>query len=114
MKIGLNITTLFAVGLLAVGCTSEISVEHLNNLTSVISFTDSVECLWLPIEEGAYEAQVIAVGSDNRTAPLNIRLAQTKVDYYMPFTLEGVERLRVENCSYENLCWQNLCTGGVS
>ena len=78
MKIGLNITTLFAVGLLAVGCTSEISVEHLNNLTSVISVTDSVECLWLPIEEGAYEAQVIAVGSDNRTAPLNIRLAQPR------------------------------------
>ena len=108
MKIGLNITTLCAVGLLAVGCSSEISVEHLNNLTSLISVADSVECLWLPIEEGAHEAQVIAVGSDNRRVPLNIRLAQTQVDYYMPFTLEGVEKLRVENCSYENLCWHNL------
>lgn len=97
-----------AVGLLALGCTPEISVEHASNLSSVISLSESVECLWLPIEESAPEAQVIAVGANDRIAPSNIRLSQTKVDYYMPISMEGVERLRVENCSYENICWQQL------
>ncbi|MBQ8272086.1 MAG: GH32 C-terminal domain-containing protein [Tidjanibacter sp.] len=110
MKFGLNITLLLAVELLAISCTSEISVKHANNLSSVVSVSESVECLWLPIEESAPEAQVTAVGANDRITPLSVRLSQTKVDYYMPISMQGVERLRVENCSYENICWQQLTT----
>ena len=102
--------TLLMLGCLITGCTSHIQVEHLNNYTSLITVDGTVECLWLPLEDGAAEAVVVPQRGGADTTPLNVRLAQSKVDYYMPFYMCGVEALRVENCSYESLCWANLST----
>lgn len=90
------------------GCTPRIEVEHLNNYTSHITTSRSVECLWLPIEDGAPEAVVFVVGSECHTVPLNIRLARESVDSYVPFQMEGVKTLVVDNCPHKSVCWQHL------
>lgn len=102
--------------LLSTSCSSRIEVMHLNNYTSKIEVDESVKCLWLPIEDNAPEALVVMEGEGCDPTPLNIRLATTNVDYYMPFEMDGVDALKVDNCSYESICWQELQTSsdGIS
>lgn len=105
-----RIVTILALMVCVAGCTPRIEVVHLNNYTSQITTPNSVECLWLPIEDGAPEAVVVAIGSERHSVPLNIRLARESVDCYVPFPMEGVEALVVDNCSHKSVCWQNLTT----
>lgn len=100
--------------LLSVGCTPRVSVEHLNNYTSRITASESVELLWLPIEDAAPEALIIAEGEGCNGTPMMVRLAHDRVDYYLPFAMKGVEALRVERCAYGNLCWQELRSSTVA
>lgn len=105
-----RIVTILALMVCVTGCTPRIEVVHLNNYTSQITTPNSVECLWLPIEDEAPEAVVVAVGSERHSVPLNIRLARESVDCYVPFPMEGVEALVVDNCPHKSVCWQHLTT----
>ena len=105
-----RIVTILALMVCVAGCTPRIEVVHLNNYTSQITTPNSVECLWLPIEDGAPEAVVVAIGSKRHSVPLNIRLARESVDCYVPFPMEGVRTLVVDNCPHKSICWQNLTT----
>lgn len=105
-----RIVTILALMVCVAGCTPRIEVVHLNNYTSQITTPNSVECLWLPIEDGAPEAVVVAVGSERHSVPLNIRLARESVDCYVPFPMEGVRTLVVDNCPHKSVCWQHLTT----
>lgn len=60
----------------------------------IISFTDPKKFLLIPIEELAPESKFIVIGKDNRYI-FNIRLSITKIDYYVPLTLQGDTHIEI-------------------
>jgi len=65
-------------------------IEQLANDNSLIRIAPETKekYLLLPIEEAAPESQVKVVADNTQLRQLNIRLALTKIDYYVPFELD--------------------------
>lgn len=55
--------------------------------TTIVKIAKSPKCLLLPIEEGKDEAQVILDNGKKTDTWMDVRLAQGKTDYYVPFKL---------------------------
>ena len=67
--------------------------------------------LLLPIEEAAPESQVRVVADNAQQRLLNIRMALTKVDYYLPFSLDEFRGMELSLYSHINIDRSNR--GGV-
>ncbi len=98
----------FAPSLLA-----QLKVEHLagdNHLIRIAPETKE-KYLLLPIEEAAPEAQVKVIVNNVQQRQLNIRLALTKVDYYVPFCLDEFRGQYLNLMTHVNIDRSNR--GGV-
>lgn len=101
------------VGLSLFACQSskqQMTFEHQGDSLTLIHITNPAKYLLLPIEEQTAEGQV-CISSDSVPVDMDIRLAQKKVDYMVPFALPAGQKeviVRVNRISKEALCWQEI------
>ena len=90
---------------------SKLTLEQKSDSLTVIHITNPTNYILLPIEEEAAESQVLLNTGEAADTDMDIRLAQTKVDYFVPFALPaGVKTatVRIRNKSKEALCWKEI------
>ena len=78
------------------------AVSKVSDSLTVIHITNPTNYILLPIEEEAAESQVLLDTGEAADTDMDIRLAQTQVDYFVPFALPGGTRnvtVRVRNKS---------------
>ena len=64
------------------------------------------QTLWLPIDNSAREVTMRVEGSTLFTEPVKVRLAATKVDCWMPLSLDkGTSHIEFEGCTPEHIAW---------
>ena len=90
---------------------SKLTLEQKSDSLTVIHITNPTNYILLPIEEGAAESQVLLNTGEAADTDMDIRLAQTQVDYFVPFALPtGVKTATVcvRNKSKDALCWKEI------
>ena len=78
---------------------------------TIVHITHPTNYILLPIEEEADESQVRLDTGNAADTDMDIRLAQTKVDYFVPFALPAdtkVATLRIQKKSKDALCWEEI------
>ena len=66
---------------------SKLTLEQKGDSLTVIHITNPTNYILLPIEEEAAESQVLLDTGEAADTDMDIRLAQTQVDYFVPFAL---------------------------
>ncbi|MGN0213185.1 MAG: DUF4980 domain-containing protein, partial [Muribaculaceae bacterium] len=97
------------------GSKTEISVNRQADSLVVIDITNPQQLLLLPIQEDAPEAQMrLNTGSDADTW-MDVRLAVSRIDYYVPFevadsgSIEAKAVVEVKNQpEADAICWDNI------
>ncbi|PDP68826.1 GH32 C-terminal domain-containing protein [Prevotella intermedia] len=76
--------------------------------TTILNITNPTRYLLLPIEEDKDEAKVLLDTSTPADTWMDIRLAQDKVDYYVPFELGNGTRATVKilNLKHDAICYK--------
>ncbi len=75
----------------AANAATDMNIKYMGQGHSILTPTRTAKYLLLPIEEASSESR-ISVYEDNQVKEnINVRLAKDKVDYYMPYELEGAE-----------------------
>ena len=70
------------------------------------------QTLWLPIDNTAKEVTMRVEGSPLFTAPVTVRLAEKKIDCWMPLHLDkSTSQINISECKPEYVAWQNLKLG---
>ena len=90
---------------------SKLTLEQKSDSLTVIHITNPTNYILLPIEEEAAESQVLLDTGEATATDMDIRLAQTQVDYFVPFALPtGVKTATVcvRNKSKDALCWKEI------
>ena len=90
---------------------SKLTLEQKSDSLTVIHITNPTNYILLPIEEGAAESQVLLNTGEAADTDMDIRLAQTQVDYFVPFALPTGAKtatVRVRNKSKDALCWKEI------
>lgn len=90
---------------------SKLILEQKSDSLTVIHITNPTNYILLPIEEEAAESQVLLDTGEATDTDMDIRLAQTQVDYFVPFALPtGVKTATVcvRNKSKDALCWKEI------
>ena len=90
---------------------SKLTLEQKSDSLTVIHITNPTNYILLPIEEEAAESQVLLDTGEATDTDMDIRLAQTQVDYFVPFALPtGVKTATVcvRNISKDALCWKEI------
>ena len=90
---------------------SKLTLEQKSDSLTVIHITNPTNYILLPIEEEAAESQVLLDTGEATDTDMDIRLAQTQVDYFVPFALPtGVKTATVcvRNKSKDALCWKEI------
>ena len=90
---------------------SKLTLEQKSDSLTVIHITNPTNYILLPIEEEAAESQVLLDTGEAADTDMDIRLAQTQVDYFVPFALPtGVKTATVcvRNKSKDALCWKEI------
>ena len=90
---------------------SKLTLEQKSDRLTVIHITNPTNYILLPIEEEAAESQVLLDTGEATDTDMDIRLAQTQVDYFVPFALPtGVKTATVcvRNKSKDALCWKEI------
>lgn len=90
---------------------SHLTIEQLGDSLTVIHITNPTKYLLLPIEEKVAESKVRLDTGDAADTDMDIRLAQTKTDYFVPFELPtGVKKatVRIDKKSKEAVCWKEI------
>ena len=81
---------------------SKLTLEQKSDSLTVIHITNPTNYILLPIEEEAAESQVLLDTGEAADTDMDIRLAQTQVDYFVPFALPAGAKaatVRVRNKS---------------
>ncbi len=102
---------LFAVSMYACGEKGvKFSVEHPSDKQAVIKIQGQPKYLLLPVEERTGESKVYMEGEGQKTLPVDVRLAKTKVDYYVPYELRGENNavVYIDNIEKDAVCWNFL------
>ena len=102
---------LFAVSMYACGEKGiKFSVEHPSDKQAVIKIQGQPKYLLLPVEERTGESKVYMEGEGQKTLPVDVRLAKTKVDYYVPYELKGENNavVYIDNIEKDAVCWNFL------
>lgn len=90
---------------------SKLTLEQKSDSLTVIHITNPTNYILLPIEEEAAESQVLLDTGEATDTDMDIRLAQTQVDYFVPFALPtGVKTATVcvRNKSKDALCRKEI------
>ncbi|WP_299991915.1 DUF4980 domain-containing protein [uncultured Bacteroides sp.] len=90
---------------------SEMKLEQQGDSLTVVHITHPTKYLLLPIEEKAAESQVRLDTGDAADTDMDVRLAQTQVDYFVPFELPAGVRtatVRINRIAKEALCWKQM------
>ena len=90
---------------------SKLTLEQKSDSLTVIHITNPTNYILLPIEEEAAESQVLLNTGEAADTDMDIRLAQTQVDYFVPFALPAGAKtatVRVRNKSKDALCWKEI------
>ena len=88
----------------------QMTLEHQGDSLTLIHITHPSKYILLPIEEQSAEGKV-CLASDSIPVDMDIRLAQNKVDYFVPFALpEGKKEVtvRINRVSKDALCWKKM------
>ena len=103
------------LGLLPICASAEsaLTVKHLANQQNIVAVTEAKRYLLLPVQENAPEAKVGIISGNAQVGVLaNIRLARERVDYYVPFSLEGFVgedvKIDVQGMPEEAVCWKEI------
>ena len=103
------------LGLLPMGAMAEstLTVEHLANQQNIVAVTEAKRYLLLPVQDNAPEAKVGIISGNTQIGVLaNIRLARERVDYFVPFSLEGFEgkdvKIDVQGMPTDAVCWKGM------
>lgn len=114
-----SFTFIGAAGLLsaclltACGSTGErhgLDIQLSGDTLATIRVEKPLKYLLLPIEEGAAEGKVRLDTGSPADVDMDVRLARSKVDYFVPFSLpEGSEAtIQVRGVPAGSLCWKEL------
>ena len=90
---------------------SKLTLEQKSDSLTVIHITNPTNYILLPLDEEAAESQVLLDTGEATDTDMDIRLAQTQVDYFVPFALPtGVKTATVcvRNKSKDALCWKEI------
>ena len=82
-----NLFLYAALTALSVSATAQTMNVTRDGDTTIVKIAKSPKYLLLPIEEGKDEAQVILDNGKKTDTWMDVRLAQGKTDYYVPFKL---------------------------
>ena len=88
----------------------QMTLEHQGDSLTLIHITHPSKYILLPIEEQSAEGKV-CLASDSVPVDMDIRLAQNKVDYFVPFALPEGEKevtVRINRVSKDALCWKEM------
>ncbi len=90
---------------------SKFMLEQKGDSLTLIHITNPTNYILLPIEEEAAESRVRLDIGDAADTDMDIRLAQTKVDYFCSLCLPADAKtatVRVRNKSKDALCWEEI------
>ncbi len=122
MKITLK-ATVAAMVLLPVSVTAAdgVDIEHLGTNNTLVRVTGDSKYLILPVQESNDDARINVLVDGKLDRTINVRLAKSKVDYYVPFDVEPYKghslALTVTTSQGRNsvreakddACWKNIC-----
>ena len=80
--------------LIALGCTMTVQAQEVQFLSNnhslyrINSDNQSKKYLLLPVQESAEVSNIKVIGSSRQLKPLNVRLANNHIDYYVPLCLQ--------------------------
>ena len=98
-----KIVTILAI-MLTSAC-SHVEVKFLDNQSAVISLTEGDNIL-LPIEDNAPEVKM-----DINGLVWNVRLAQSNVDYYLPYSAKDEIDIKIDGISFESAFYKHVKRG---
>ena len=97
-----------------------VEVEHLGSNNTLIRITGDSKYILLPVQESNDDAGISILVDGKLDRNINVRLAKSKVDYYVPFDLSGYKghtvvmnvvttqnRSNVREAK-EDVCWSDL------
>ena len=90
---------------------SKFMLEQKGDSLTLIHIANPTNYILLPIEEAAEESRVRLDIGDAADTDMDIRLAQTKVDYWVPFVLPADAKtvtVRVQKSLGDALCWKEM------
>lgn len=90
---------------------SEITLEQQGDSLTLVHITHPSRYLLLPIEENADESRVRLVTGDAADTDMDIRLARTRTDYFVPFELPAGAKsatVRIDRIGRNALCWEQM------
>lgn len=90
---------------------SELKLEWQGDSLVVIHIANPPKYLLLPVEENAAESQVRLDTGDAADTDMDVRLAQKKVDYFVPFELPAEAKkatVRIDRIAQNALCWEEM------
>ena len=90
---------------------STFTLEQKGDSLTIVHIVHPTHYILLPIEEEADESQVRLDTGNATDTDMDIRLAQTKVDYFVPFALPADTKaatLRIQRKSKDALCWEEI------
>ena len=90
---------------------STFTLEQKGDSLTIVHIIHPTHYILLPIEEEADESQVRLDTGNATDTDMDIRLAQTKVDYFVPFALPADTKaatLRIQRKSKDALCWEEI------
>lgn len=109
LSLALCLSAMTAIG--QTQTTQGVEVQHLGNNKSLLRYEAKAKYILLPIEEQAPEAQIELIANGKQELNLvNMRLAITKVDYYMPLELTGSKggHIAVRSLADSAVFWKNI------
>lgn len=112
-KIRTRFFSILFAGAALYGCSdkpAKFTIEHPADRQSIVNIQGKSKYLLLPVEEGTGDARVSTESNGQKTLPVDVRLARTKVDYYVPYELKGDGKItvHVDNVEKEALCWNEM------
>lgn len=87
------------------------SLEQQGDSLTLVHITSPAKYLLLPVEEQTGEGQVCLLTGDLADTDMDVRLAKTTVDYYVPFELPagaGEAVVRIRKTPQAAICWKEM------
>ena len=87
-----NIFATFAVTFVSASLSAapQLKVQHLACEQNIVAVSEAPRFLLLPVQDDAPEAKVGIISGGTQVGVLaNVRLARVRIDYYVPYSLEG-------------------------
>lgn len=97
-----------------------VKVDHLGVNNTLVRISGDGKYLMLPVQESNDDARIAVLVDGNIAETINVRLAKSKVDYYVPFDLSAynghnvmLNVITTQNRSSireakDDVCWKNL------